>query len=171
MKKKIKLISIEDVKNDTKEIKINSPRTLKAMHHLNYTNEDLFYYDFKHYRLDKNTKIVGDPVDIQKRKYKLFLEKRKKIIEEIKNLRNEIISKGEDILYIKSKSSSKIIRISRQESKIIKDDEKNIKKEKNKNKSKPKSALNKERKSFVENQIEQEKHVIQNIKKINLFYL
>ena len=113
MKKKIKLISIEDVKNDTKEIKINSPRTLKAMHHLNYTNEDLFYYDFKHYRLDKNTKIVGDPVDIQKRKYKLFLEKRKKIIEEIKNLRNEIISKGEDILYIKSKSSSKIIRISR----------------------------------------------------------
>ena len=78
-KKKIeKIISIEDVKNDTKEIKINSPRTLKAMHHLNYTNEDLFYYDFKHYRLDKNTKIVGDPIDIQKRKYKLFLEKRKK---------------------------------------------------------------------------------------------
>ena len=100
-----------------------------------------------------------------KNKFKqIFLEKRKKIIEEIKNLRNEIISKGEDILYIKSKSSSKIIRISRQESKIIKDDEKNIKKEKNKNKSKPKSALNKERKSFVENQIEQEKHVIQNIK-------
>ena len=73
MKKKIKLISIEDVKNDTKEIKINSPRTLKAMHHLNYTNEDLFYYDFKHYRLDKNTKIVGDPVDIQKK-----LKKKKK---------------------------------------------------------------------------------------------
>ena len=100
-KKKQKIISIDDVKEDTKKIKINSPRTLKVMNHLNYTNEDLFFYSFKHYLLDKNPTAVGKPKDIQKQKYNLFLEKRKKIIDEIKKLRNDMIEKGEDILYDK----------------------------------------------------------------------
>ena len=76
-KKKPKIISIENVKDDTEKIKINSPRTLKAMHHLNYTNEDLYFYTFKNY-LKENLKIVGDPIDIKKRKYKAYIERRKK---------------------------------------------------------------------------------------------
>ena len=71
------------------------------MNHLNYTNEDLLFYSFKHYLLDKNPTAVGKPKDIQKQKYNLFLEKRKKIIDEIKKLRNDRIEKGEDILYDK----------------------------------------------------------------------
>ena len=66
-----RILSIEEVKEKTKKIKINSPRSLKVMHHLNYKNEDLFYYDFKTF-LKVNTKIVGDENDIKKKKYEIY---------------------------------------------------------------------------------------------------
>ena len=135
------------------------------MHHLNYSNEDLLFYSFKNYLVNKNTKIVAESKEIKKQKYQLFLEKRKKIIEEIKHLRNEIIDKGEEILYQKKSTKSKSIldsKINNQKT----DSNKSITKLSNKiskNNNTTKSTLTQEKKSY-ESQIEQEKLAIKNIK-------
>ena len=100
-----KKISIDDINCYSKRIKINSQRSEKSMKKLVITNKDLEYLTFKEYFI-KNPELIGQTKEIQRIKYIYVEEIRKRNIEQIKKLRNEISE--EDFSSKKRCQSSKI---------------------------------------------------------------
>jgi len=86
------IVSINDINDYSKNIRINSPRSKMAMNKLGYSNEELEYMTFKEY-LYKNPQLIGQSKELNKIKYKYLKELRKKKIEQIKLLRNELTDK------------------------------------------------------------------------------
>ena len=78
-----KKISIDDIDYYSRKIKINSPRSVKAMNKLGITNKDLEYLTFKEYFI-KNPELIGQTKEIQRIKYIYVEEIRKRNIEQIK---------------------------------------------------------------------------------------
>ena len=100
-------ISINDINYYAKKVRINSPRSVLAMNKLGISNKDLQYLTFKEY-FHENPELVGENKEIQKIKYDYVEELRKRRIEQIKQLRNEIPEN--EVLSLKQRCFSSKIR-------------------------------------------------------------
>ena len=82
--------SIIDVeKNPNKNLRVSSPKSLKAMQQLGYTNQDLDYISFSDF-LNSNPDLANSKAEIQKKRYEYLENIRKERIEEIKSVRETI---------------------------------------------------------------------------------
>ena len=86
------IVSINDINEYSKNIRINSPRSKIAMNKLGISNEELEYMTFKEY-LQKNPQLIGQSKELRKIKYDYTEELRKKKINQIKIVRNELTDK------------------------------------------------------------------------------
>ena len=99
-------ISIEDIDLYSNRVRINSPRSLVAMKRLGVNNQDLEYLEFKEF-LHKFPELIRHPKEIQIIKYNYMEELRKKWINQLRIIRNEI-AKGNGNPAIKRCLSSKL---------------------------------------------------------------
>ena len=83
-------ISIEDIDDFTKKIRITSPHSIKAMNNLGIINEDLEYLTFEEY-LIKNPELIGEERKIQKIRYNHVEKIRKDLIEKVREQRIKVI--------------------------------------------------------------------------------
>ena len=86
------IVSINDINEYSKNIRINSPRSKIAMNKLGITNEELEFMTFKEY-LQKNPQLIGQSKELRKIKYEYTEKLRKKKINQIKIVRNELTDK------------------------------------------------------------------------------
>ena len=100
-------ISIDNIDFHSKKIKIDSPRSIKAMTRLGIENEELEYLTFKEY-LHKFPELIGQNKEIQTMQYNFVEELRKQKIDQIKELRNEL--ELEDIMPINKRCHSSKLR-------------------------------------------------------------
>ncbi len=103
-----KTYSIIDLeKNPTKKIRISSPKSLKAMQQLGYTNQDLDYISFQEF-LNSNPDLSNSNKDLQKKRYQYLENMRKERIEEIISLRETItrINSKKETNEVNTKSNS-----------------------------------------------------------------
>jgi hypothetical protein len=89
-------ITIEDIDYFSKRVRINSPRSIKAMNSLGINNHDLEFLTFKQY-LEKNPQLVGETKRIQKLEYNHVQAIRKDLINQVIESRKMIISENKNI--------------------------------------------------------------------------
>ena len=100
-------ISINDIDYYSKKVRISSPRSITAMNKLGINNKDLEFLTFKEY-LHNHPELIAQNKEIQKIKYNYVEELRKRRIEQIKELRNEIPE--EELVPLKKRCFSSKIR-------------------------------------------------------------
>ena len=88
-------ITIEDIDYFSKKVRINSPRSIKAMNSLGINTHDLEFLTFKEY-LEKNPQLVGESKRLQKLEYNHIQAIRKELINQVIESRKIIISENKN---------------------------------------------------------------------------
>ena len=83
-------ISIEDINEFTKKVRITSPRSIKAMNNLGINNQDLEYLTYQEY-LNKNLELIGESNRMKKVIYEHIENIRKGLISQVRAAREKII--------------------------------------------------------------------------------
>ena len=83
-------ISIEDINEFTKKVRITSPRSIKAMNNLGINNQDLEYLTYQEY-LNKNLGLIGESNRMKKVIYEHIENIRKGLINQVRAAREKII--------------------------------------------------------------------------------
>lgn len=83
-------ISIEDINEFTKKVRITSPRSIKAMNNLGINNQDLEYLTYQEY-LNKNLELIGESNRMKKVIYEHIENIRKGLINQVRAAREKII--------------------------------------------------------------------------------
>lgn len=83
-------ISIEDINEFTKKVRITSPRSIKAMNNLGINNQDLEYLTYQEY-LNKNLGLIGESNRMKKVIYEHIENIRKGLISQVRAAREKII--------------------------------------------------------------------------------
>ena len=83
-------ISIEDINEFTKKVRITSPRSIKAMNNLGINNQDLEYLTYQEY-LNKNLELIGESNRMKKVIYEHIENIRKGLISQVRTAREKII--------------------------------------------------------------------------------
>ena len=83
-------ISIEDINEFTKKVRITSPRSIKAMNNLGINNQDLEYLTYQEY-LNKNLGLIGESNRMKKVIYEHIENIRKGLINQVRVAREKII--------------------------------------------------------------------------------
>ena len=84
-------ISIEDINEFTKKVRITSPRSIKAMNNLGINNQDLEYLTYQEY-LNKNLELIGESNRMKKVIYEHIENIRKGLINQVRAAREKIIT-------------------------------------------------------------------------------
>ena len=84
-------ISIEDINEFTKKVRITSPRSIKAMNNLGINNQDLEYLTYQEY-LNKNLGLIGESNRMKKVIYEHIENIRKGLISQVRAAREKIIT-------------------------------------------------------------------------------
>lgn len=84
-------ISIEDINEFTKKVRITSPRSIKAMNNLGINNQDLEYLTYQEY-LNKNLGLIGESNRMKKVIYEHIENIRKGLINQVRAAREKIIT-------------------------------------------------------------------------------
>ena len=84
-------ISIEDINEFTKKVRITSPRSIKAMNNLGINNQDLEYLTYQEY-LNKNLELIGESNRMKKVIYEHIENIRKGLISQVRAAREKIIT-------------------------------------------------------------------------------
>lgn len=84
-------ISIEDINEFTKKVRITSPRSIKAMNNLGINNQDLEYLTYQEY-LNKNLGLIGESNRMKKVIYEHIENIRKGLINQVRVAREKIIT-------------------------------------------------------------------------------
>ena len=84
-------ISIEDINEFTKKVRITSPRSIKAMNNLGINNQDLEYLTYQEY-LNKNLGLIGESNRMKKVIYEHIENIRKELINQVRAAREKIIT-------------------------------------------------------------------------------
>ena len=84
-------ISIEDINEFTKKVRITSPRSIKAMNNLGINNQDLEYLTYQEY-LNKNLELIGESNRMKKVIYEHIENIRKGLINQVRTAREKIIT-------------------------------------------------------------------------------
>lgn len=83
-------VSIEDINEFTKKVRITSPRSIKAMNNLGINNQDLEYLTYQEY-LNKNLELIGESNRMKKVIYEHIENIRKGLINQVRAAREKII--------------------------------------------------------------------------------
>lgn len=83
-------ISIEDINEFTKKVRITSPRSIKAMNNLGINYQDLEYLTYQEY-LNKNLGLIGESNRMKKVIYEHIENIRKGLINQVRAAREKII--------------------------------------------------------------------------------
>ena len=83
-------VSIEDINEFTKKVRITSPRSIKAMNNLGINNQDLEYLTYQEY-LNKNLELIGESNRMKKVIYEHIENIRKGLISQVRAAREKII--------------------------------------------------------------------------------
>lgn len=83
-------VSIEDINEFTKKVRITSPRSIKAMNNLGINNQDLEYLTYQEY-LNKNLGLIGESNRMKKVIYEHIENIRKGLINQVRAAREKII--------------------------------------------------------------------------------
>lgn len=84
-------VSIEDINEFTKKVRITSPRSIKAMNNLGINNQDLEYLTYQEY-LNKNLGLIGESNRMKKVIYEHIENIRKGLINQVRAAREKIIT-------------------------------------------------------------------------------
>ena len=84
-------VSIEDINEFTKKVRITSPRSIKAMYNLGINNQDLEYLTYQEY-LNKNLELIGESNRMKKVIYEHIENIRKGLINQVRAAREKIIT-------------------------------------------------------------------------------
>ena len=84
-------VSIEDINEFTKKVRITSPRSIKAMNNLGINNQDLEYLTYQEY-LNKNLELIGESNRMKKVIYEHIENIRKGLINQVRAAREKIIT-------------------------------------------------------------------------------
>ena len=105
-KGKHKLITIEHLESNLwKKIKINSPRSLKAIYDCNYQQQELNFISFAEFKR-QNPETLALPLEFQEKRYKLYENNRRIKIQEVKEIRDLYIKNQEQKKQLLNKSNS-----------------------------------------------------------------
>ena len=105
-KNKYKLITIENLElNLSKKIKINSPRSLKAIYECNYQPQDLNFISFTEFKR-KHPETLALPLEFQEKRYELYENNRRIKIQEVKEIRDLYIKNQEQKTHLLNRSNS-----------------------------------------------------------------
>lgn len=105
-KSKHKLVTIENLESNlTKKFKINSPRSLKAIHDCNYLPQELNFLSFAEFKR-KNPETLALPLEFQEKRYELYENNRRIKIQEVKEIRDLYIKNQEQKNQLLNRSNS-----------------------------------------------------------------